>query len=299
MTYPPQQPGPYGQQPGGFGQPGLPGQPGQPGQVGQPGPEGQYGQPYPQPGQPAGGFGQGAPQQPYGQQSGGFPQQAPGYPPPPYGQQPFGQPGYGAPGYGAPGYGGPPPKKKTGMIIGVVIAIVVILGGAGTGAYFLFFRGGSGSANGGGASDPNSPDYAANQLVAKLNAKDMAGVQSLTCAQYRSQVPTLLETYDPRFAASGGPQVAQIGVKYTLNGVNTTGANAADAAITETFSNMPAAAKKIIPSGHFTANLPLRKSGGTWQLCGQPKVQNPGGPDPSGGSSGSGSPSDTLSPPTS
>lgn len=101
MTYPPQQPGPYG--------------------------SGPYGQ-------PAGGYGQ----QPdgYGQQPNqpGYGQQQPGYSTPPGG---FGQPGYGGP----PGFGGPPPKKtRTGLIIGLVVALVVILGG-GAGAYFVFFAG--------------------------------------------------------------------------------------------------------------------------------------------------------------
>lgn len=97
MTYPPQQPDPYGQQPhsGGFPQ--------------QPGPYGQ---------QPGG----------YGQQPGGYGQQPGGYGPPPG--------GYGAPGpYGQqPGYpggpGGEPPKKNTALIAGVIAAVVVLLAGA-------------------------------------------------------------------------------------------------------------------------------------------------------------------------
>ncbi|MFB7412715.1 hypothetical protein ACFCZ2_36620 [Streptomyces sp. NPDC056202] len=112
----PQQPGPYGQQPGPYGQ-----QPQQPG--------------------------------PYGQQPGyGYPQQAPqGVPPqqPPYGypQQPQ-QPGpYGQqPPYGAPqGPGGyvphpPAPKKsKAGWIIGAVAVVAAI----GVGAYFVLGGGGN------------------------------------------------------------------------------------------------------------------------------------------------------------
>ncbi|MFE6818381.1 hypothetical protein [Streptomyces sp. NPDC057677] len=109
----PQQPGPYGQQPGPYGQ-----QPQQPG--------------------------------PYGQQPGyGYPQQAPqGVPPqqPPYGypQQPgpYGQqPPYGAP-QGPGGYVPHPPapkKSKAGWIIGAVAVVAAI----GVGAYFVL--GGSGA----------------------------------------------------------------------------------------------------------------------------------------------------------
>ncbi|MFB6622034.1 MULTISPECIES: hypothetical protein [unclassified Streptomyces] len=118
----PQQPGPYGQQPGPYGQ-----QPQQPG--------------------------------PYGQQPGyGYPQQAPqGVPPqqPPYGypQQPQ-QPGpYGQqPPYGAPqGPGGyvphpPAPKKsKAGWIIGAVAVVAAI----GVGAYFVLGGGGASVADDG------------------------------------------------------------------------------------------------------------------------------------------------------
>ncbi|WP_116048044.1 hypothetical protein [Amycolatopsis palatopharyngis] len=103
MTYPPQQPGQYGQ-PGPYGQ------------------QGPYGQP--------GGYAQGPPQQP-------VPGQPPQYGhPDPYGQYPGQPPAPGYAPYGQPGYptgpggpGGEPPKKKTGLIIGLVIAGVVLVGG--------------------------------------------------------------------------------------------------------------------------------------------------------------------------
>ncbi|SFQ97019.1 hypothetical protein SAMN04488564_101372 [Lentzea waywayandensis] len=125
MTCPPQQPGPYGQQPPqqpGYGQQPQPGygqQPGQPGQQPQPGygqqpPPGQgqqYGQPpqdpFGQQGPPSGGFQQ---QGQYGQQgppSGGFQQQ--GHQGPPNGG--FGQQGHQGPpngGFGQQGHQGPP-----------------------------------------------------------------------------------------------------------------------------------------------------------------------------------------------
>lgn len=103
MTYPPQQPGqpdPYGQQPG---QPGPYGQPGQ-----QPGPYGQQPGPYAQ--QP-GPYGQ---PDPYGQQ---------------FGQNPYGQQPYGAHPGGPGGPGGEPPKKKTGLIVGISLGVVVVLAG--------------------------------------------------------------------------------------------------------------------------------------------------------------------------
>ncbi|WP_020659736.1 hypothetical protein [Amycolatopsis benzoatilytica] len=127
MTYPPQQPGGFGQQPNQYGQQGGQqpyGQPqqggwnqgpasggfpaaGAPGQGGYPQQPGQFGQ---QPGQ-QGQFGQDQyGQSQYGQQPGQF------------GQQPGG-------GFGG-GFGEEPPKKKTGLIVGIAIAAVVVVGGA-------------------------------------------------------------------------------------------------------------------------------------------------------------------------
>ncbi|WP_055599045.1 hypothetical protein [Streptomyces aureus] len=118
----PQQPGPYGQQPGPYGQ-----QPQQPGPYGaQPG----YGYPQQAP--------QGVPPQqpPYG-----YPQQP--QQPGPYGQQPQ----YGAP-QGPGGYVPHPPapkKSKAGWIIGAVAVVAAI----GVGAYFLLGGGGASVANDG------------------------------------------------------------------------------------------------------------------------------------------------------
>ncbi|MET8326697.1 hypothetical protein [Streptomyces sp. NPDC005181] len=113
---PPQgQPGPYGQQPGPYG--------GQPPQGGQPG----YGYPQQAP--------QGVPQQP--QPGYGYPQaQQPG----PYGQQP--QAPYGQAPYGQVPMPPAPPKKKTGLIIGVVVVALAVIAG---GAYFLTSGGASNS----------------------------------------------------------------------------------------------------------------------------------------------------------
>jgi hypothetical protein len=99
VTYPPQQPGPFGQQPGGY-------------------PQQQPQQPYGQ--QPAGGFGypQTGPQQqqPYGQPQPG-----------PFGQQP----GAYNP-YGQPGFPGQMPKKKSPLPwilggVGLVVVVVIVL----------------------------------------------------------------------------------------------------------------------------------------------------------------------------
>ncbi|MFH9068189.1 hypothetical protein [Streptomyces alboflavus] len=126
------QPGPYGgQQPGPYGG----GQPQQPGPYGQqPGPQGPgYGYPQQQPQQPGYGYPQQAPQ--------GVPPQQPPYGQPqqpgPYGQQP--QAPYGQ----VP----PPPQgggggKKTGLIIGAVAVVAAI----GVGAYFVLGGDDSGSA---------------------------------------------------------------------------------------------------------------------------------------------------------
>ncbi|WP_020659735.1 hypothetical protein [Amycolatopsis benzoatilytica] len=136
MTYPPQQPGGYGQQPDPYGQ--------------QPGGQQPYGQPQQggwNQGPASGGFpaagapGQGGyPQQPgqFGQQPGQQGQfgQQPGQPGQ-FGQQPGGQFG----GYGAE----PPKKKKTGLIVGIAIGAVVVLGG-GTGLVIWLTSGSSGSA---------------------------------------------------------------------------------------------------------------------------------------------------------
>jgi len=134
MTYPPQQPGGYGQQPEGYGQQPDPygQQYGQPQQGGYPpsGPQQQPGyggtQQFGQPGPYQQGYPQTGPQP---QQGGyGYDQQAP------YGQQdPYAQQGQ----YGQydqqQGYGGgfdenPPPKKKTGLIIGIAAGAVVLVG---------------------------------------------------------------------------------------------------------------------------------------------------------------------------
>ncbi|SDC11015.1 Rv0361 family membrane protein [Actinokineospora iranica] len=140
MTYPPQQPDPYGQQPG--QQPAQPPQPGQfPPQGGYPQQPGQYPGQQPQPGQQTGPqpTGQPGPQQgpyqgQYAQQPGQYGQQ-----PDPYGQQPgqygqqpdpYGQGGYGQ--YGQPQKKSPMPWILAGgglLVIGIVVTLVLVLTG--------------------------------------------------------------------------------------------------------------------------------------------------------------------------
>ncbi|MFD4638549.1 hypothetical protein ACFWN2_14620 [Lentzea sp. NPDC058436] len=162
MTYPPQQPGPYGQQPGEGQQPGY-------GQQPPPG----YGQPQQNPyghqGPPGGGFQQG----PYGQQP-----PPPGYGQPgPHGQQPYGQPG---------GFGGPPPPKKsnTGLIIGVVIGVLVLVGGGITAAVLLTGNSsGSSSSNSGGSDEAAEVKKVAEEYYAAGVSGDTAKAKSMACQE--------------------------------------------------------------------------------------------------------------------
>jgi hypothetical protein len=137
VTYPPQQPGPYGQQ--------------------QP-PGGDYVPPgagYPPPGYPQPGY----PQQGYSQS--GYPQQ--GYP-----QQPPPPPGYGGYQQPGPGYPGGPPPKKSGPApwilggVGALVLVVVLVGGFAWPGWFtsdpnssstgpVSSAGGSGAGGGGGS----------------------------------------------------------------------------------------------------------------------------------------------------
>jgi hypothetical protein len=146
-----QPPGPYGQQPGGYGQ-----------------------QPY---GQQPGGY----PQQGGYPQSGGYPQQ--GYPqsgaqpqqgyPQAGGQQYGGQQQYG--GYPGGGYGQPPKKSPLPWILGgvgvVVIAVVVVL--------IITLSGGG---------DTGSPKGVAQSAVEAINDKDVDKFKDIACAEAKSKI---------------------------------------------------------------------------------------------------------------
>ncbi len=109
----------------------------------------------PQPGQP------GQPDPYGGQQPGQWGQQPqqPGLP----GSAPMPQQGYpGGPQYGQPGFGTPPPKKKTGLIVGICIAAAVVIGGAVTLILLLT----------GGGSDEDQLEELAEDVVTALNNLD-------------------------------------------------------------------------------------------------------------------------------
>ena len=193
MTYPPQPPGPYGPQ-GPYGPPGRPGP---------------YGQ------QPGGGYPGGGARQP-GYPQGG--QQYPGYPPsgqqPPYPQTPppgspgatpqFGQDPYATQQFPG-GPGGGPPKKKTGLIVGLAIAAVLVLGGATVGAWFLFKDdGGSNTAapSTSAAAPPaprgtavpgakSSPEEAAQAIATAYSTGDREALQAIVCASKPQNVPPI------------------------------------------------------------------------------------------------------------
>lgn len=158
MTYPPQ-PGqpPYGQQPGPYGQPGA----------------------------PQGGY----------PQSGGFPQQAGQYPPtsgyPQQGQYPQGQFQQGQYQQGgqfgypqAGGFGPPPPKKKTGLWVGLSAGAVVVIAFVITAFVAPGFLLGD-DEDGGGSGDGSGGTGAAavaQQIIDGLNNKDTAALNKLTCS---------------------------------------------------------------------------------------------------------------------
>ena len=117
----------------------------------------------PQPGQPYPG------QQPYPQQ-GGYHNQAPGY-----GQQ-YGQ------GFGGPP--APPPKNKTGLLIGIAIAAVVLIAVGVTGFVAPgFFLSKDNTAAGTGG-----PEAVAQQIVDGLNTKDVHALTALKCADAEKNV---------------------------------------------------------------------------------------------------------------
>jgi len=222
MTYPPQQPGPYGQDP--------------------------YGRPPQQPPQSP----------PYGQQ----PPQYGGQPSPPYGQpqqQPPGQPPYGGQtsyqGLGSFGPGGAPPeppqKRNTGMIVAIVLIVLLVVGGGGV-AFFVLNKddnkdnaggGGtttesstgsepeetesgsastgedeptdSGGGGGGGGDLTNSPEDVRDAYMAAYESKSFGDVVDNACDAYKSQYGTdtskleqQLEGFTIVATADGDPQVS-------------------------------------------------------------------------------------------
>lgn len=227
MTYPPQQPGPYGshdpnqgpwgQQQGGYPQTGS--QPGYPGAYPPSGPQPAYpGSGYPQSGpQPLPGYPGTTPQfgQPGGTQQFGQPEGMPQFGGP-GGTQQFGQPGqWGAqPGvYGYPGGpAGQPPKKKTGLIVGAVIAAVLLIGGGVTAVLLLT-----------GDTDPHAtPEALQNAVIDAYNTKNAQKFVPLMCVPPpASELQTLQATLDkiPQgvvYSSSRAPEVTGTSGTLTL-----------------------------------------------------------------------------------
>ncbi|MGH3881042.1 MAG: hypothetical protein ACRDSK_28800 [Actinophytocola sp.] len=148
MTYPPQPPGPYGQQPP---------------DPNQPGPYGPQQGPYNQ-----GPYQQG----PYQQQG-------------PYNQGPWQQDPW-APG-GFP-VGPPPSKPRTGLITALIIVSILVIGGGAVGAYFLLGDEGDPGAGSGGDEDRSARAAAqtyVRELEKALNTEiadvDLAPLKPVTC----------------------------------------------------------------------------------------------------------------------
>lgn len=194
MTYPPQQPGPYGQHPQ------------------QPGWQGSHPQSggFPQQGAPYG-------QQPYGQQAYGQ------YPYAQYPQQPgqFGQ----QPG----GFGGPPPPKKNkaglwaGISAGAVAVVVLLVTGFLAPGFFLGEdEDGATTASGDGA--VRGPRQLAQAIIKAVNAHDEAALKGFVCNNAESDVDQVIEKIDKVTRAdlaavrSTGGKLAVVSVMLTIGG---------------------------------------------------------------------------------
>lgn len=174
MTYPPQQPGPYG-------------------------PQDPYGQQQPYGQQPYGQQGQ----QPYGQQQ---PQQ-------PYGQQPqqYGAPQWGQqPGYPV----GPPQKKsRTGLITTLVIVAVLVIGGGGVAA-FLLLKNDKGTSAGSetprAAADSFTKELGT-QLSKKVEDVDLSPLKPLTCtSDYKKLNDELTDARDSGSSTTKSPNSEKV-----------------------------------------------------------------------------------------
>ncbi|MBK1784813.1 hypothetical protein [Prauserella cavernicola] len=169
MTYPPQPGQPYGQQPDPYGQGGYQQQGG-----------------YPQTG--------GYPQQGGYPQSGAYPQQ--GYPQPgdPYGQGAYQQQGYQQYGYpGGGGYGPQPPKKKTGLWVGLSAAAVVVVAFVVT-AFVApgFLLSDDENNNAGGDGKDGGARAFAEKIIAGINNKDSAGLSGMKCADAEGDIDEII-----------------------------------------------------------------------------------------------------------
>lgn len=196
----------------------------------QPGQPGQPGDPFGQSGWGQGGWGQG------GQQPGGYP----GYPGQPYPQQPGDYAQYGMYPAGPGGPGGGPPKKKTGLIVGLAITGVVVLAGvlAFTGWVAPGFLTEDDESAGAG-NDGSGAQHLAEQIMDGLNNQDATALQQLACDGADRSVRTVLGVVDYIEKAE-------------LGDVSNSGNTAtADGTVTAEGRSMPVQAE-------------LKKDGGSW-----------------------------------
>jgi hypothetical protein len=261
VTYPPQQPGPHGQQPGsydpssgGFGQQQPPQGYGQPGQYVQQPPQGygqqqQWGQPHPQ----------------WGQQPG-----------------PYGQPGF-------PG-GQPPQKGKTGLVIALVIGVLA-LAGLGTGVYFIVNKNNSGSSQSasseGTTSDNGSSDSsggddtsAAESVAKKFASKQQSDARrgQVNIDDYTGVLCDSVIQDAKKSGKSSNHPPAEPDMNVSASEVKTSGDSGT---VKVTFANSSA---KTEGGKKFDLIYKLQKQSGDWRLCGIDRVAMPSatfGPTPS------------------
>jgi hypothetical protein len=236
MSQPPQQPGPYGGQPPGYGY--------QPGPGQQPGGYPQQGG-YPQPG----GY----------QQPGGYPPAGPGPQPSPGGYGPYGQPGqygqqpqYGYPNaYGPQGGGSGRKSVKPWIFAGggvLVIAAVVVL--------ILVLTSGP---------DTSTARGVAEAVVNAANDKDAGKIANLSCKRYKDKQAQIKEQIDPAADPNTPSELKGISVSFTLSDVKESG-DSATATVAIKFSNVPAALKSELKDA--SGKMALQKEDGKWTFCG-------------------------------
>lgn len=247
MNYP-QQPGQWGQQPGGQ-------QPGGQYPPSGPQPGGQYPPSGPQPGgqyppsgpQPGGQFPPSGPQ-PGAQPGGQYPPSGPQF------QQGMGQQ---PPGWGQPpmGYGQQPPKKKTGLIVGIAIGAVVLVGGI-VGGIFLFA---------GGASAQSVAD----DFVSKMNAQDWQGANELICDKEKASTKKELESFDLSKQEGVPEEFKQMKAEFSLNGEVTENGDTASGSIKVKLTNIPPQYESLVPEAAKQGEdikFNMVNEGG-WKVC--------------------------------
>ncbi|MFB9314236.1 DUF4878 domain-containing protein [Nocardioides plantarum] len=193
--------------------------------------------------------------QPYGQSYGQQPGQPPSQPPygapgqPAYGagQQPYGQqPQYAQP-YGQAPYGGTPPKKKTGLIIGIVVGVLVLIGGGVLAAVLLSGDGGDGKGDKEASGDDPAETVQAYFDAAKDGDCDKA-------------IATLTEGLKKELGANCDEELNPDGrlddVKYDVGDADENGDKA----------TVPVTISGIEGAGEIKSDYELTKVDGTWLI---------------------------------